>query len=161
MKVKEVMTSEAKACDLNASLAEAAQLMWDHDCGIVPVVKDGRTVVGLITDRDICMAAAIKERNPSAISVEEVMTGKVYSTTPDDDIHQALVTMREHKVRRLPVVDSEGDLKGILSMNDIVLRAKESDGKKKTPPIVYADVVNTYKAICEHPLPMATAATAK
>ena len=160
MKVKEVMTSEAKACDLNASLADAAKSMWDHDCGIVPVVKDGRTVVGLITDRDICMAAAIKERNPSAISVEEVMTGKVYSTSPDDDIHQALATMQEHKVRRLPVVDSEGELKGILSMNDIVLRAIESSGKK-TPPIAYADVVNTYKAICEHPLPLVTAAAAK
>ena len=159
MKVKDVMTEDAKAIWLTESLAEAAKQMWDNDCGILPVIKDGKKVVGLITDRDICMAAATRQRTTSAISVEEVMTGRVYSTGPDDDIHQALETMQAHKVRRLPVVDAEGELKGILSMNDIVLKAKESNGKK-TSQLAYADVVKTFKAICEHPLPMATAAKA-
>ena len=157
MKVKDVMTPDAKACWLAESLVDAAKAMWETDCGILPVIKDGRTVVGLITDRDICMAAAMKERNPSGIAVEEVMTGEVYSAGPDDDIHQALAIMQKHKVRRLPVVDLEGELKGILSMNDIVLKAKEPNGKK-APQLAYADVVKTYKAICAHPLPMAVAA---
>ena len=159
MKVKDVMTPDAKACWITESLADAARAMWENDCGILPIIKDGRKVVGLITDRDICMATAMHARNPSSISVEEVMTGEVYAAAPDEEIHQALATMQEHKVRRLPVVDPEGELKGILSMNDIVLKAKEPGGKK-VPQLAYADVVKTYKAICAHPLPMAKAATA-
>lgn len=158
MKVKDVMTPDAKACWITESLTDAAKAMWENDCGILPIIKDGRRVVGLITDRDICMATAMQARNPSSISVEEVMTGEVYAAAPDDDIHEALATMQEHKIRRLPVVDSEGELKGILSMNDIVLKAKEPGGKK-VPQLAYADVVNTYKAICAHPLPLAAAAT--
>lgn len=163
MKVKDVMTPDAKACWLTESLADAAKAMWEHDCGILPVIKDGRKVVGLITDRDICMATAMREHNPSGISVEEVMTGKVYAVGPDDDIQRALATMQEHRVRRLPVVDPVGELKGMLSLNDIVLKAKEPKGKpndKKAPQLAYADVVKTYKAICEHPVPMAAVATA-
>jgi CBS-domain-containing membrane protein len=127
--------------------------MWDNDCGILPVVKDGGKVVGLITDRDICMAAAINNRNLSNIAVEDVISGKVYSTSPDDDVHMALETMQERKIRRLPVVAADGTLGGILSMNDVVLRAQEAKDKK-APDLAYADVVNTYKAICAHPLPL-------
>jgi len=150
MKVKEIMTGDAKACDLNASLADAAKAMWDGDCGVLPVLKDGKEIVGVVTDRDICMGAAMRDRNPTAISVEEVMTGVVYSVTPDDDVTHALEAMREHRVRRLPVVDDEGQLKGMLSMNDITLRADEQAGKK-VPEIPFRDVMNTYKAICGHP----------
>ena len=157
MKVKDVMTSEVEFCDLNSSLAYAAKAMWDNDCGILPVLKDGRELVGLITDRDICIATATRERNAGSISVEEVITGNVYSTTPEEDVHQALKTMQQHKVRRLPVVDAEGTLQGVFSMNDVVLTAKEPDGKK-APQITYADVVKTFKAICEHRLPMGKAA---
>jgi len=111
----------------------------------------------MITDRDICMAAAMKDRNPSGISVEEVMSRAVYSANLDEDVEQALETMREHKIRRLPVLNKAGELEGMLSMNDIVLRAKMRNGKK--PPIDYTAVVKTYQAICEHPLPMTTTAT--
>lgn len=159
MKVKDVMTANARSCWITESLAEAAKTMWENDCGILPVIKDGRKVVGLITDRDICMAVAITDRNASGISVEEVMTGEVYSAGSDDDIHLALDTMKEHRIRRLPVLGSEGELEGILSMNDIVLKAKEPSGKR-APQLAYADVVKAYRAICEHPLPVAVAATA-
>ena len=159
MKVKEVMTPDAKAIWITESLADAAKSMWENDCGVLPIIKDGRRVIGMITDRDICMATAMKERNPASISVEEVMTGTVYAAAPEEDIEQALKTMRKHKVRRLPVLNLEGELEGILSMNDIVLKAKGRNGKK-APQINYADVVKTYQAICEHPVPMTTAATA-
>ncbi len=105
-----------------------------------------------ITDRDICMAGMIKDRVLGVTSVEEVITGEVFSAQPEEDIHKALETMKEHKIRRLPVIDEEGELKGILSMNDIVLKAKEAAGKKP-PQLGYEDVVTTYKAICGHPLP--------
>src|SRR5262245_35647856 len=124
MKVKEVMTPGAKAVWLTESLSDAARFMWENDCGILPIIKDGRKVVGLITDRDICMAAAVRDRNPSNISVEEVMTGKVFAVEPDQDVNEALHIMREHEIRRLPVLNGEGELEGIVSMNDIVLHAK-------------------------------------
>lgn len=155
MKVKEVMTPDAKAIWLTESLAAAAKEMWENDCGALPIIKD-RKVVGMITDRDICMASAIRDRNPSSISVEEVMNATVYAAEAEEDVEQALQTMREHKIRRLPVLNLEGELQGIVSMNDIVLHAKARNGKK--PPIDYADVVKTYQAICEHPVPMVQAA---
>lgn len=158
MKVKEVMTGQPAAVWITDSLASAAMSMWENDCGILPIIKDGRKVVGMITDRDICMATAIRNRPESTISVEEVMSGDVYSVAPNDDVHKALEVMRDHRVRRLPVLDKAGDLKGIVSMNDIVLRAEEANGKK--PPLTFHDVVKTYKAICEHPLPMVTTAKA-
>ncbi|HET6671667.1 MAG TPA: CBS domain-containing protein [Pyrinomonadaceae bacterium] len=153
MKVKEIMTANPKACTLDDNLAEAARLMWEADCGIVPVVAEGGKVVGLITDRDICMAAMTKGRNESSIAIEDVISGKLFTCKSADDIHSALNTMRDNKVRRLPVVTADGKLAGMLSMNDVVLKAAEAAGKK-APELSYGDVVNTYKSICQHRLPM-------
>jgi CBS-domain-containing membrane protein len=158
MKVKELMTPDAKAIWITQSLADAAREMWENDCGALPIIKDGRKVVGMITDRDICMASAMRDRNPAAISVEEIMNATVYAAEADEDIEQALQTMREHKIRRLPVLNLQGELEGILSMNDIVLHAQKQNGKK--PEIDYTDVVKTYQAICEHPVPMVLPASA-
>src|SRR5689334_8987851 len=85
MKVKEVMTEQPAVVWITDSLASAAISMWENDCGILPILKDDRKVVGLITDRDICMATAIRNRPESTISVEEVMNGTVYSVAPNDD----------------------------------------------------------------------------
>lgn len=159
MKVKEVMTPNAKAIWLTESLADAAQLMWENDCGVLPIIKDGRKVIGMITDRDICMAVAMRDWNPSGVSVEEVMTGQVFSVNTEDDIDQALQAMQEHKIRRLPVVNAEGELEGILSMNDVVLHAN-SAGDKASDSIAYEDVIKTFQAICQHPVPAAAAASA-
>src|SRR5438034_8933892 len=130
MKIKEIMTVNPKACTTTTNLAEAASFMWDYDCGILPVVADGGRVVGLITDRDICIGGATKNRNLSNIAVEEIMTGKVYSCAPEDDVRKALETMQQRKVRRLAVVAPDGTLQGILSINDITLNAKENPSKK-------------------------------
>lgn len=159
MKVKEIMTPNVEAIWLTESLADAAELMWKHDCGVLPVIKDGRKVIGLITDRDICMAAVMRDSKPSAVSIEEVMTGQVYSVDPDDNVDQALKAMQEHKVRRLPVINAEGELEGILSMNDVVLHAGASDDAT-TESIDYGDIVKTFQAICQHPAPAAASATA-
>lgn len=151
MKVKEVMTPDAKSIWITQSLADAAREMWENDCGALPVVKEHK-VVGIVTDRDICMAGAMRDRCLSQISVEEIMNKDVFAAALDEDIKHALGTMREHKIRRLPVLNVEGELAGIVSMNDIVLKAKPANGKKT--PIEYADVVKTYQAICAHQVPM-------
>lgn len=155
MKVKEIMTPNATAIWLTESLADAAQMMWENDCGALPIIKDGRKVIGMITDRDICMATAMRNANPSGVSVEEVMTGLVYSLNPEDEIDDALKAMQEHKIRRLPVINAEGELEGILSMNDVVLNATETGDS-----IAYGDVVKTYQAICQHAAPATASATA-
>ena len=149
MEVKEVMTSEAVSCTPETSLASAAGLMWEHDCGVLPVVDDVRKVVGVITDRDICMAAAMRPRPASEISVSEVISGEVYACRPEADVREALNIMRREKVHRLPVVGTDGELQGILSMNDITLEAKATDDKS-APGLSYADVVEAYKALCAH-----------
>ena len=159
MKVKKVMTVDPAAVWITDSLRTAAQTMWQNDCGILPIIRDGQIVVGLITDRDVCMATAMRDRPQSNISVEEVMSRSIFSVMPDDDVHKALELMQEHKVRRLPVLNVDGELKGMLSMNDLVLRAEEATGKKK-PQLSFHDVVKTYQAICQHPLPMTAAAAA-
>ena len=154
MKVKDVMTPHAKTIWLTESLADAARVMWENDCGVLPIVKDQK-VVGMITDRDICMATAMRKSNASGISVEEVMTGQVYAVNPEDNIDQALQVMQQHRIRRLPVINPEGELEGVLSMNDIVLHAAQDAEVEDT--IEYGDVVKTYQAICRHPRPAAAA----
>lgn len=151
MKVKDVMTAGAMACLPQTSLAEAAALMWENDCGTLPVLDDSGRVVGMVTDRDICFGATTKDSPPSEISVREVITGRVYACGPEDDVREALHTMRRERVRRLPVVAENGTLRGILSMNDVALKADKGDGKKHDG-LSYADVVETYKAICAHAL---------
>lgn len=153
MKVKDVMTPHPQTIWLTESLTEAASMMWENDCGVLPVVKDQK-VVGMITDRDICMATAIRQSNPSSVSVEEVMTGEVYGVSPEDNIDQALQLMQEHQIRRVPVISPDGELKGILSLNDVVLHAKAPDAAEKDS-IGYDEVVKTYQAICQHRVPLA------
>jgi CBS domain-containing protein len=159
MKVKEIMTTNPKACTLTDNLSSAAGLMWENDCGVVPVVAEGGKVVGLITDRDICMAAHLKNRNLWNIAVEDVISGKVFACKPEDDIHSALKAMEENKVRRLPVVEADGTLEGILSLNDIVLKAEEPK-EKKQPELSYGDLMKTYKTICQHRVPSSQAQAA-
>ena len=149
MKVKDVMTHDVKTCAPDTNLAAAAMIMWENDCGIVPVVSHEGNVLGMITDRDICMAVATRNRTTSEVAVGEVFTGNLYACAPEDDVHDALTIMRTQRVRRLPVINAFGVLEGILSVNDLVLHAQEARGKK-APDLSSEDVLNTLKAICAH-----------
>ncbi len=149
MKAEEIMTKNVQSCRPEASLAQAVAIMWDYDCGAMPVVDDSNRVMGMITDRDIAIAAATKGRRATEITVGEVMSGNVYACARDEDVKSALRTMRRERVRRLPVIGADGKLAGILSINDIVLRAEEGKGRQ-APAISYEDVVSTFKAVCEH-----------
>jgi CBS domain-containing protein len=149
MKVQDVMTHPAISCRPENNLAEAVKIMWDADCGALPIIADDRTIIGVITDRDIAIALGTQNRLASEITVSEAMSDTVYSCTPDQDISGALKTMRKERVRRLPVINSKGQLEGLLSINDIALRAEKQDGPR-TAGLSYDDVVGTLRAICEH-----------
>lgn len=153
MKVQDVMTEQVKSCWPDTNLAAAAAMMWENDCGVLPVVADGGKTIGVITDRDIAIAVGTRNKIASDVPVSEVMSAHLYTTAPEDDIHTALKLMRKEKVHRLPVVNSDGVLKGILSLNDVALQAVHPDGKK-TPELNYEDVVSTLKAVCEHRQPV-------
>jgi len=146
MKVQDVMTYDVQTCSPETNLAAAAMQMWRGDFGVMPVVAGGK-VVGMITDRDICIAAATKHRDPANIRVKEVISGKVYGCSPDADIHEALKIMQQKQVRRLPIISAEdGRLAGILSMNDVAL--KEQGGAKAE--LSAEDVETTMRGICAH-----------
>ena len=149
MKVQDIMTSDAQCCGPNTILAAAAKMMWDSDCGALPVLNVQGQVMGMITDRDICMAAATKNKPASDITVWETASGKVCTCHMSDDVHRALDIMKREKVRRLPIVDEDGVLQGIVAMNDFVILAGEAKGAK-APAVSYEDVVRTMKAISAH-----------
>ena len=148
MKVHDVMTAHVKCCSPSTDLAAAAAMMFEGDCGALPVLLEHK-VMGILTDRDIAIALGTRGKLASEIPVGEVMSTTMYACDPDDDIHTVLKTLRREKVRRLPVIDSRGELQGILSMNDVVLHAEHAHGKK-APDLTYDDVVSTCKAMCEH-----------
>ena len=120
MKVRDVMTPSAFCCKPDTNIGAAVELLWSHNCGMLPVVgKDGK-LIGIVTDRDICIAMGTRNRLPGDITVGEVATTNVFTCKPVEEIHEALGTMADKQVRRLPVVNDEGVPQGILSMDDII-----------------------------------------
>jgi CBS domain-containing protein len=154
MKVQELMTTNVSVCGPETNLAEAAGLMWERDCGMLPVVADDGKAIGVITDRDICMALATRNRLASEIRVREVMSGQTHACRATDDVKHALRTMEREQVRRTPVVDDDGKLQGILSISDIVLHAE--DGRKRHSELNHEDAVGALKAICADRRPEAS-----
>jgi CBS domain-containing protein len=104
MKVRDLMTKKVKYCAPDTNLAAATELMWNADCGVLPVVEEGK-LAGIITARDISIALGTRDRPASPVSVKDVATRDVQTCAPDADVHTALSTMRRAKVRRLPVVE--------------------------------------------------------
>ena len=137
MKVRDIMTEPPLTCVPETSLAVAATLMAEANYGTLPVIDLHGRLVGIITDRDVCLAVARTNRNALNVSVHEVMTPKVFSALVDDDVYSALAVMKEARVRRLPVHDESGRLKGMLSVEDVVVRGLE-DGGINTDEIVDA-----------------------
>ena len=133
MKVSDVMTPQVRACTIDDSLNAAARIMWDHDCGCVPVVDAHGKLAGIVTDRDIAMAAYTQGLPLGAIAVQRAMSARVVSCSRGDELETAHRLMRTHEIHRLPVVDSHGRLAGVLSLSDLVTYAcgngaAQSDG---------------------------------
>jgi CBS-domain-containing membrane protein len=125
MRVRDLMTRDVATCGRGDSLAWAAQLMWDHDCGVVPVIDPERRVVAMLTDRDICMAAWSKGRPLADLRVADAASRSLHTIGEDDPIELAEARMRAQQVRRLPVVDGTGHLLGILSLNDVARQVRQ------------------------------------
>jgi CBS domain-containing protein len=153
MKVSEIMCRDVVACAPDASMAEAARLMWKHDCGVVPVIDcSTREVLGVVTDRDLCMASFTRGLALHEMPVSLAMATGVRCCREDDDLSRAHREMRSAQVRRLPVVDEAGRLVGIVSLNDLVLDA--ATGRGAAADARRREVLRTLAAVCRHREPV-------
>ena len=119
MKIEDIMTRDVKSCVSNDSLATAAQIMWENDCGAVPVLDADGRVLGIITDRDLAMAAHLQGVALRASRVSSAMARDVKCCTPRDTPATVQALMQQHKIRRVPVVDEHKHLLGIVSLGDL------------------------------------------
>lgn len=147
MKVKDIMTKSPCSIKASQRLNEAANLMWEFDCGCLPVADEVEHVTGVITDRDICMAAYTKGLPLASIPVSTAMSKTIYSVSNEDSIESAEDLMRHHQVRRLPVLDKQKKLIGILSLNDIALAYKN---RSLGSAVKATDVAKTLASVSEH-----------
>jgi CBS domain-containing protein len=123
MLVRDLMNKNVSWCRPENNLAELAEVMWNDRCGALPILDDSGRVIGVITDRDICIALGTRNVRASDILARDVSGPEHFSCSPDDDVRDALKTMATQEVSRLPVVDEAGQLAGILSIDDIIFRA--------------------------------------
>lgn len=142
MYVSELMTREPARASIDERLSVAAGRMWERDCGALPVVQDGE-VVGMITDRDICMATWSRGLPPDAIDVAAAMSTRLVSCRATDPLEDVEKSMRSNQVRRLPVLSADGRLVGIISLADIVTRLEAQRPREGN------GLVTTLAGICQ------------
>ena len=120
---REIMTRQVKSVRPDSSLRDVARVMKEEDCGIVPVVDERGRLKGVLTDRDLVVRTLAEGRSPDTLHVRDIMTEDVEAVTPDEDVHALIALMGRHQVRRIPVVERDDRLVGIISMADIATRA--------------------------------------
>jgi CBS domain-containing protein len=123
MKVEQIMNRDVKTCAPHDPLNKAAQMMWDTPCGAVPVVDEQCRPVGFLTDRDVCMAAYTQNKPLTELPVELAMARRPVCCGAEDDLDSAAQLMRQHRTRRVPVVDRNGILVGLLTLDDLACEA--------------------------------------
>ena len=125
MRIKHIMTKDPCCCLPTDSALKAASIMREEHAGVVPVIEGGesRRILGVVTDRDLCMTVVAEGRDPHVTTVEECMTTKVVTCSPNDAVEKVTELMRENQIRRVPVVNEGGELQGIVSLGDVVERA--------------------------------------
>lgn len=154
MKARDLMTRDVACVDSNRTLADAARVMWEHDCGIVPVVEEGSgKLLGVLTDRDICMGAFLQGLPLAEIPVSRVMSRHVFTCGPEADEAAVREIMERNQVRRVPVVGEDQRVVGLVSLNDLALRASAAKGTAARG--VKAAVADTLAAVSRHHLAVA------
>lgn len=125
MKCKDIMTKHIKSCKTNDNARDAAKLMKELDCGVIPIVNDKEELLGIVTDRDIAIHIVSEGKDANKVKLKECMTTPVITCKSDDNIDDAINTMKNKKIRRIPVVDKNNKLQGIISLGDIAVLAHE------------------------------------
>src|SRR5262245_60070953 len=153
MTVGQLMSRSIRTCRPDDTLSAAAQIMWEEDCGCVPVVqKDGEDrprLVGIVTDRDVCMAAYTHGKPLASIPVASVIDRDLATCGSADAINVALHVPRTRRLHRLPVVERDAELVGVLSLADIAREVKHPAGKSAREAVTAESVGDTVAVICE------------
>jgi CBS-domain-containing membrane protein len=149
MKIEKLMSRAVRACSPSDSLATAAQHMWEGDLGLVPVVDEAGRPVGVLTDRDICMSALLNGARLEEIPVARSMSRQVATVRADGSLQEALDLMRERRVRRLPVVDADGRMAGVLSIADLA-RSWGRHEDVEEDVLLASDLARTLADICRN-----------
>jgi CBS domain-containing protein len=149
MKIAELMVRDVQTCRTDDDMSVPAKIMWDADCGCVPVVDEDLRIVGMITDRDVCMAAYTQGRALCDMRVGSAMSQGVHVCGTEDDVTVAESLMKRERLHRLPVTDARRRLVGILSLNDIAL-ASADRRKKAQKGLAPDDVASVLAAVCTH-----------
>jgi len=123
--IRDVMTSNPRSLESGSSAVEAARLMRDEDVGIVPIVE-GKKLVGTVTDRDIVTRVVADGKTPESVTVGDIASRELVTIDPQQDLDDALRLMARHQVRRLPVVEEDGKLVGIVAQKDVAMHASEA-----------------------------------
>jgi CBS domain-containing protein len=155
MRVKELMTRQVATIRRGEPSSAALRTMWDCDCGSLPVVDDEGKAIAIVTDRDIAMTALFRDATPNALPVAEAMSKNIHFCAPEDSVSAAEQIMRANQIRRLPVLDGERRLVGVLSMADIVRSAADKTLRKEMIP---EEVTATLAHICSPRSPSETSA---
>jgi len=151
MKIESLMTRDIRTVRPDDSLNEAARRMWEGDCGSLPVVDGEGHLVGMITDRDICMGAYTRGARLGELSVSGSMASHVVTCQPSSTVTAAVELMTRHKVRRLPVVTDTGELKGVVGLTDLARAACHYTGRGVGT--AGARLVEAIATINAHPAP--------
>ena len=125
-KVREVMTDRPRCVTPETPIPEAARLMKSDDVGSLPILE-GERLTGIVTDRDIVLQAVAEEKDPRGMPVREVASRELVTIGPEEDLSEALRLMASHQVRRIPVVDEDSRLVGIVAQADIAREVKDKD----------------------------------
>jgi len=147
MKAKDLMTTDVKSCREYTTLNTAVQMMWDHDIGCVPIVDRDNRVIGMLTDRDVCMSAYLQRVSLTGASVTSAMSKDVFSCSPEDDLTSVERIMRERQIHRVPVIDAQGCLAGIVSLNDIAREATRESQMKQPREVSEAEITFTLASV--------------
>jgi CBS domain-containing protein len=124
--IRDLMTENPSAIDADKPVAYAAKMMRDEDVGLAPIVQGDR-LVGTLTDRDIAIRVVAEGRDPESTTVREVASTDLVTIDPEQSLDEALRLMAQHQVRRLPVVEEDGRLVGVLAQADIARQGKDRE----------------------------------
>jgi CBS domain-containing protein len=146
--VRSIMSRNVASCSSGDTLHRAAQLMWERDCGAVPVVDGEGRLSGIVTDRDLCMAAYTQSRPLTAVGVASVLSGRVHTCSPADSIDHAVAVMRGQRIRRLVVVEGQ-KVVGMLALADVARYVAALATSRRDAALVLVDLL---AALSDKPL---------